>query len=198
MAFSNLKLSQVKEKYGLIEVEKDLFPNLQAIQPSAWLNETLNMSIKMPLLSEKAKSEFIISPILMEVWRNAEEQFSIYSGVTLDVEVDLKGECDFILSHSPKSIDIQTPIFTLIEGKDDNVRNGIGQCAVQMYAAQKFNEIHGKVIPVIYGCVTTGDDWQFLKLEKKILTFHDKRLYFIEVDRILGVFDIIVKGLFKK
>jgi hypothetical protein len=195
MAFSNVKLSQVKEKYGLVETEKDLFPNLQAIQPSAWLSETLNMSIKMPLLSEKAKSEFIISPILMEVWRNADEQFSIYSGITLDVDVDLKGECDFILSHSPKSIDIQAPIFTLIEGKDDNVRNGIGQCAIQMYAAQKFNEMRGKAIPVIYGCVTTGDDWQFLKLEKNTLTFHNKRLYFIEVDKILGVFDIIVKEI---
>ncbi len=195
MAFSNTKFNDVKEKYSLLENEQNIFLDLTPIQPSAWLKEALSMSSRLPLNSEKAKSEFIVAPILLEVWRLCDEKFSIFSGVTLDVDIELRGECDFILSKAPKSREIQTPIFTLIEAKDDNIRLGIGQCVLQMYAAQKFNELKNKPIKVIYGCVTTGDDWQFLKLEKNIVTFDNKRFYLSEVDKILGVFQCIVNQL---
>lgn len=195
MAFSNIKFSQVKEKYALLEYEANLFPNLQLLNPSVRLIEILDESSQLPLNSEKAKSEFIVAPILLEVWRNSGKKFSIFSGVTLDVDVELRGECDFILSQAPKSREIESPIFTLIQAKDDNIRLGIGQCVLQMYAAQKFNELKNKPIKVIYGCVTTGDDWQFLKLEKNIVTFDNKRFYLSEVDKILGVFQLIVNQL---
>jgi hypothetical protein len=195
MAFSNTKLNDVLEKYNLIEDKQDIFPNLQAVFPSEWLLDMIAMSNELPLNSEKAKSEFIVSPILLEVWKKNNKQFSIFSGVTLDVEADLRGECDFILSKTPKSKEIQAPIFTLIEAKDDNIRNGWGQCVMQMYAAQKFNEIKKRDIPVVYGCITTGEDWQFLKLEKNTVTFDNKRFYLNEIDRILGVFDVIVKDI---
>jgi hypothetical protein len=195
MAFSNTKLNDVLEKYSLIEDKQDIFPNLQAILPSEWLLDMIAMSNELPLNSEKAKSEFIVSPILLEVWKRNNKQFSIFSGVTLDVQADLRGECDFILSKAPKSKEIQAPIFTLIEAKDDNIRNGWGQCAMQMYAAQKFNEIKKRNIPIVYGCITTGEDWQFLKLEKNTVTFDNKRFYLNEIDRILGVFNVIVKDI---
>jgi hypothetical protein len=195
MAFSNTKLNDVLEKYNLIEDKQDIFPNLQAVLPSEWLIDMIAMANELPLNSEKAKSEFIVSPILLEVWKKNNKQFSIFSGVTLDVQADLKGECDFILSKAPKSKEIQAPIFTLIEAKDDNIRNGWGQCVMQMYAAQKFNEMKKRDIPVIYGCITTGDDWQFLKLEGNIVTFDDKRFYLSEVGKILSIFNIIVKDI---
>jgi hypothetical protein len=195
MAFSNTKLNDVLEKYSLIEDKQDVFPNLQAVAPSEWLLDMIAMSNELPLNSEKAKSEFIVSPILLEVWKKNNKQFSIFSGVTLDVQADLRGECDFILSKGPKSKEIQAPIFTLIEAKDDNIRNGWGQCIMQMYAAQKFNEIKKRDIPIVYGCITTGEDWQFLKLEKNTVTFDNKRFYLNEIDRILGVFNVIVKDI---
>ncbi len=195
MAFSNVKLNDVLEKYSLIEDKQNIFPNLQEAAPSEWLLDMIEMANELPLNSEKAKSEFIVSPILLEVWKKNNKQFAIFSGVTLDVNADLKGECDFILSKTPKSKEIQAPIFTLIEAKDDNIRNGWGQCVMQMYAAQKFNEIKKRDIPVIYGCITTGEDWQFLKLEKNTVTFDKKRFYLSEIGRILAAFDVIVKEI---
>ncbi len=192
MAFSNVKLNDVLEKYSLIEDKQNIFPNLQEVASSEWLLDMIAMANELPLNSEKAKSEFIVSPILLEVWKRNNKRFAIFSGVTLDVNADLKGECDFILSKTPKSKEIQAPIFTLIEAKDDNIRNGWGQCVMQMYASQKFNEMKQRNIPIIYGCITTGDDWQFLKLEKNIVTFDNKRFYLSEVDKILGVFQCIV------
>jgi hypothetical protein len=39
-----------------------------------------------------------------------------------------------------------------------------------MIAAQKFNLANGQEIHTIYGSVTTGTQWQFLKLTGKDLT----------------------------
>ncbi|MEG5058636.1 hypothetical protein QUB60_16460 [Microcoleus sp. A2-C5] len=44
------------------------------------------------------------------------------------------------------------------------------QCAAEMVAAQKFNEINNIPIATIYGSVTSGTVWRFLKLEAKTLT----------------------------
>jgi hypothetical protein len=197
MAYSHFKLSQVKEKYGLLEKKEDLFPNLVALEPTSWLRETLEMAVQMPLNSEKAKSEFIISPILLEAWKLCDKSFTIFSGATLDVENGLTGECDFILSGSAQSQEIEAPIFTLIEAKDDNLRSGYGQCLAQMYAAQLFNEKKGHPTPTIYGCVTTGEDWQFLKLFDKTVHFDDGRFYLSNVDKILGVLKTIVQYYIK-
>jgi hypothetical protein len=56
-----------------------------------------------------------------------------------------------------------------------------------MVAAQIFNQRNGEAIASIYGAVTTGTDWKFLKLIDKTVWI-DKRDYFInEVSQILGI-----------
>jgi hypothetical protein len=56
-----------------------------------------------------------------------------------------------------------------------------------MVAAQIFNQRNGEAIKSIYGAVTTGTDWKFLKLIDKTIWI-DKRDYFInEVSHILGI-----------
>jgi len=56
-----------------------------------------------------------------------------------------------------------------------------------MVAAQLFNQRNGELIESIYGAVTTGTDWKFLKLIDQTILI-DKRDYFInEVSKILGI-----------
>jgi hypothetical protein len=56
-----------------------------------------------------------------------------------------------------------------------------------MVPAQIFNQRNGEAIASIYGAVTTGTDWKFLKLTDKTIWI-DKRDYFInEVSHILGI-----------
>ncbi len=45
-----------------------------------------------------------------------------------------------------------------------------------MIAAQLFNQRNGEAIASIYGAVTTGTDWKFLKLTDKTIWI-DKRDY---------------------
>lgn len=197
MAYSDFTVEQIIDKFSLAFVEQDLFASQEStIQISSWLLETLAKGKKFALTtsSEKAKSEFIIAPILLEVEAHFSTQLAIYSGKNLDSDRDegLVGECDFILGKGTTSTFISTPIMAIVEAKRDNLENGLGQCAAQMYGAIRYNQKHGETLDKVYGCVTTGNLWQFLKLENKLLTLDSNVFYLNELDRILSCFNTIV------
>ncbi|MEQ8999311.1 MAG: hypothetical protein RID53_22645 [Coleofasciculus sp. B1-GNL1-01] len=196
MAYSDFSLNQVKKVFGLTEQSVQLFSDVPILEPSNWLQETLSYSLKLALSSssEKARSEFIIAPILIELERRNPKKLSIYSGEKLDVDEEqgLKGECDFILSKSPVSLTMQAPIISLVEAKKGDIKGGLGQCIAQMLGAQRFNELENNSISGIYGCVTTGEDWQFLKLEGDVVFVDDHRYYINEREKLLGIFQFIV------
>jgi len=201
MAYSDFSLNQVKKVFDLTEKPIHLFNDLGEIEASHWLKETLEISLKLALSSssEKARSEFIIAPILLEIEKRNQENFSIFSGERLDVDEEkgLKGECDFILSKGPISSTIQAPIFSLVEAKKNDIKEGLGQCLAQMLGAKQFNQNEGNDIEIIYGCVTTGEDWQFLKLEENVIFMDIRRYYISELSNIIWIFQSIVDS-FKK
>ena len=197
MAYSDFTVEQVIDKFSLDFIERELFPTLESqIHLSSWLIETLAKGKKFALTtsSEKAKSEFIIAPILLEVEAFFPAKLAIYSGKNLDSDRNegLVGECDFIIGKGLTSAFISTPIIAIVEAKRDNLENGLGQCAAQMYGAIYYNQKHGETINKVYGCVTTGNLWQFLKLENKLLTLDSTVFYLNELDRILSCFSAIV------
>ncbi len=196
MGYSNYKsLRQTLKKLALEEIDVNLFPNINLVQPSAWLVEALSMAKRMPLTNEKSKSERIISPILSEIALQYESQITLFSGEDLpvDTERDLSGECDFFFAKHAKKNVMQAPIITLVEAKDENFEYGQAQCIAQMYAAQRFNEQEGKDIPYIYGCAVTGDVWKFLRLEKAQIFIDNENYYLDNLPKILGVFHQIIQ-----
>lgn len=79
-----------------------------------------------------------------------------------------------------------------MEAKNDNLDNGIPKCIAEMYAARLLNEKQHKNIEIVYGCVTTGYQWLFLKLEAKIV-FQDTTIYpLIELPKVLGILQYII------
>jgi hypothetical protein len=196
MAYSDFSVSKVKKVFGLTEKPVTLFDKLTNIQASNWLKETLETSLKLALSSssEKARSEFIVAPILLEIEKRNKDEFSIFSGERLNVDEDkgLKGECDFILSKGPISSTIQAPVFSLVEAKRNDIKEGLGQCIAQMVGAKIFNQNEENQIHIIYGCVTTGEDWQFMKIEENIIFMDTNRYYISELHKIISVFQSIV------
>ena len=128
-------------------------------------------------------------PILIDLMKKNEKFFTIYSGdyLNADKEKGLAGECDFILSKNVGSFEINTPIFTIVEAKKNDVEIGIPQCAAQMLGAKYYNKDAGQNIEKIYGCVTTADDWIFLRLEGNKLTIDNRKYYLGEVGVVLGL-----------
>jgi hypothetical protein len=84
----------------------------------------------------------------------------------------------------------------MVECENDNLMSGMGQCVAQMVGAQIVNEKEGKAQPFIYGCVTTGNDWKFLKLEGHTIFTDTETYYLKDVPLILGVFQSLIEDFF--
>lgn len=175
MSYSEFTLRKAKRDFDLTTVEAGRFlPQTEPIDPSLYLTESLIEGLPLATAtgSEKARSELIISPILVEVRKILQRQVSLFSGedFTVEPELGLSGVCDFLISRSPEQILIEAPAVVIVEAKKADLKVGLGQCAAEMVAAQKFNEINNIPIATIYGSVSSGTVWRFLKLESKTLT----------------------------
>jgi hypothetical protein len=171
MGYSNFKkISQVTKKFGLRARLTPLFEVIEPQEASSWLTKSLEIAYKAPATTEKAKSERLVSPILMEVVQWFEKNVTLFSGEEININSsdDLAGPCDFFFGLYPLSPYIDTPIISIAEAKDEDLEWGLAQCAAQLYAAHLLNLQEGKDIPVLYGCATDGVEWQFLKLEDNV------------------------------
>lgn len=99
----------------------------------------------------------------------------------------LEGRCDFILSASSEQDYITSPVLTIVEAKNESLPNGLGQCAATMIAARLFNQHAGQPAEPIYGAVTTGTDWKFLKLHEQALFIDISDYYLKAIDNLLGI-----------
>jgi hypothetical protein len=183
---------KVKQAFGLTTVEGPRFlPQISPIDPSATLTDFLANSLPVAVAtgSEKARSEMIITPVLLEVRKILQQNISLFSGedFTVDYESGLNGICDYLISRSPEMLEIEAPAVAVVEAKKADLKTGIGQCVAEMVAMQKFNEAKGKPISVIYGSVSNGTQWRFLKLEEKIVSIDLNDYALPPVDEILGM-----------
>lgn len=194
MAYADFTLESVRTQFQLTFHRDTLFANVQPIAVPQWLADMLARGLSLPLVSEKARSELIVTPILLAVRELSNHQISILSGQRLDVDAvaGLVGECDFILSRSEPLPLVQSPILSLIEAKRGEIELGLGQCTAQMIGALRFNQREQNPIQTVYGCVTNGEIWQFLSLTDTTLTIDRDRFFLTNPEQILGVFHQIV------
>ena len=199
MAYSDFTLSRVKQDFKITVKEVPLtFAACEKVEPSQLLKDLLAEYIPLAIAisTEKARSELLISQILTEVRRQLHYQISLFSGTefNVDVEKGLSGYCDYLLSCSIEQLEINAPVVVIVEAKNENIKGGFGQCIAEAIAAQLFNQRNQHELPIIYGAVTTGMNWRFLKLEDKILTINTDEYYIKEVDRILGILIYSIKS----
>jgi len=194
MSYSEFTLEAVERQFGVVPEEADLFPGLAPVRIPDWLPAWLARGTTVALLSEKARSEFIVVPILLAARELSGDRFAIFSGARLDVEPErgLVGECDFILAATPPVPMLRAPLVTIVEAKKNDIEAGLGQCAAQMLGAKIFNDKAGKKNGRIFGCVTTGEAWQFLRLEPAAVSVDRARYYIDNLGAILAVLQAII------
>jgi len=143
MAYSDFTLSKLQRKFG-IEYHRDnlFYLPFNKITPSERLQMDIDEGLLLPIFSEKAKSELLITPIFREIRRINNNKFTFFSGFSFDVDSqkELNGICDFLLTRKPDAVEINDPIFCLVEAKNRTIEEGFGQCAAEMYAAFLFNK----------------------------------------------------------
>ena len=194
MAYRDFTLEAIRRQLSVTNHRADLFADITPIEPTEDLQKDLAVASLIPARTEKAKSEVIVMPILIELLKRNDFFFTIYSGETLSADPSrgLTGECDFILAQNTGSFDIDAPMMIVVEAKKHDMDLGIPQCAAQMIGVQAFNQERDESIGTIYGCVTTADMWVFMKLEENRLLVDNKRYYFNDLNQLLGVFQRII------
>jgi hypothetical protein len=170
MAYSDFTIADLKQRFRLtIDEADDLFAHVAEADLPASLSDTLTryLPLALNLSTEKARSELVIAPVLVEFKLLHRDRISLFSGVefTVDEASGLKGRCDYILARSPEQLALSAPVCVLVEAKNENIVAGIPQCLAEMVAARQFNEKAAATLGAMYGVVTTGVLWRFLKLE---------------------------------
>jgi len=194
MAYSDFTMDDLKTKFGIVHERNKLQFKIHPIQPSDFLLKDLEWSESLLVVSEKAKSEWIVVPILKELMSINDKFFTVHSGENLsaDVEKGLKGECDFILAKNLRTVNINYPIIQIVEAKKNDIEMGIAQCAAQVVGAKIFNEKKGTPIKKLYGCVTNGDTWLFMRLEDDEIIIDTKKYQLANLPELLGTFQNII------
>ena len=192
MVYSRFTLSELKQDFGItLDESQSLFDHLSPRPASELLKLTLQDSLTLAtrVNTEKARSELLIAPILMEIRRQFNNQISFFSGSEFNVDpsIGLDGYCDYLLSRSMEQLEITSPVVVLIEAKKENLIGGIPQCIAEMIAAQILNARSSNTIPVIYGAVTSGTNWQFLTLEGTQVRLDTTEYFINNVEKILGI-----------
>jgi hypothetical protein len=195
MAYTDFTLESVCRRFTLNLGTAALFPGLVPLPLPQWLEEHLRRGGAMAWNSEKSRSEFIVAPVLLAVRENVDAAISIFSGQRLDADPaeGLVGECDFILAGTPPLPILQTPLVCIVEAKKNDIESGLGQCAAQMVGAQMVNRRDMSERDTIFGCVTTGEVWQFLHLAGNDLRLDDRRYYLDNLGFVLAAFDTAIR-----
>ena len=144
MAYSDFTFKEVSRRFGLSNVERDWYGNVPELPPSPTLQSLMSRyySLARANSTEKARSEFLIAPVLAEIRFHLDDQVSLFSGIDFPAapEQGLNGICDFLMSRSPEQQFLTAPIIAVVEAKNENLKTGIGQCIAEMVGATVFNE----------------------------------------------------------
>jgi hypothetical protein len=197
MAFADFSLETAVERLGLLlQPRADLLAGVAALEIPPVLRAVLERWAPQALEvnTEKARSESIIAPILMEAVFLAGGVAGVYSGVSLDVDRErgLFGRCDFLVGRRAGPFLLGSPLLAVVEAKNEDIPGNLGQCIAEMVAARLLNERKGHPVAVIHGSVTTGSEWLFLRLDGDRVTFDLRERFLDDVGKILGYLVSIV------
>jgi hypothetical protein len=192
MAYNDFTLEALKEQFGLRTDERgDYFARVPPVAVSDRLREHLNKyaPLATAIGTEKARSELIITPVLLEVIEQFGQPISFFSGVEFspDPERGLRGTCDYLISLSPEQLTIEAPVLAIVEAKNENLRQGINQCIAELVAAQSFNQAKQNPIDTVCGSVTTGTAWLFLRLREAVISVDRSEYYISQPEKLVAI-----------
>jgi hypothetical protein len=197
MAFPDFSSPQVEQALGLTLTDADLFSQVPAIpvRPDFFTQVIEGANLASAINTEKARSEFVIAPVLFELRRLHAGRLGLFSGIELDADASrgLNGVRDFVITKSPRQHVVSAPLITIIEAKNDNLRSGLGQCIAAACAAQLLNQAAAAPVAAVYGAVTTGSAWKFLRLQGVEVALDLIEYHVDSLGKILGILSHVVE-----
>ncbi len=195
-SYSNFTIADIKE-LGISTINQRLFSEIPLVTPSDFLIQLLKNYEGVPLQSEKAKSEILITPIINEIRLRNPKKITYFSGYQFNVDEKrgLKGFCDFLISAQYNAVFIESPLLAVVEAKhNQDLLDAAPQCIAEMYAAQLFNNQENHPDRTIFGAITNGYEWIFLKLDAMQVCLDTKRYMLEDLPQLLGAWQMIVNS----
>jgi hypothetical protein len=152
------------------------------------LREELDFTEKFAAfnISEPAVCEWLIHPILKEVWKSYLDELMLWSHVPLYYDADLSGIPDYMVARrSPLGRWVlEPPYLVVVEAKRDDPERGWSQCLAALLAAQKLNNLPELIL---YGITSNGRSWEFGKLDGAAFTRDPRPFTWTDVETLCGV-----------
>ncbi len=166
------------------------FSQIPPVPAEDWFKEELMFSLTNRGEDDKEAfvCEFLIVPFLKHVWKR-HPKINLFSHVQIKVD-DLTLIPDYLVSkRTPTGFKrLYKPLLLTVEAKNEQFDEGWFKALLQAIVCQKINATEKIPILVI---VTTGDFWQFGKLDNSHVIRHPLPLSIEDPDALLGVLDVL-------
>src|SRR5437870_1803212 len=117
MAFQQFLFPQVIQDLGLNLTDADLFGPIPPaeVRPDFVATVLDGANLASAINTEKARSEFVIAPVLFELRRLHPVGFGLFSGVELVVDANrgLNAICEYLITKSPRQHVMSMPILSV-------------------------------------------------------------------------------------
>ena len=196
MAFSDFKaIPDVQEKFRITYAIDNLLGTEKIVNPSEQFLNELEFSMQHinVFVSEGARCETLIYPILREVYKGYADGYALWVKKPLVYDQTLSGIPDYFISTRSElgMLTVGTPLIILVEAKKNDFEEGWGQCLAELVAAQKIND--DPDTPV-YGIVSDGERWQFGKLVGDAFTQNRTSFSIDNLPALFGAMDAVFKA----
>lgn len=156
------RTEDILEYFGYKKINEKLHLEQSSLEMPMF--DYLNLQIEDHLIhisleNEITRREFLIAPILSFVRHLTEAKLN--SEYWFEVNHQLKGSLDYYLRHEHDLL--------VVEAKNADLTRAFAQLAVELVAVDQAEETNKEII---YGAVSTGQEWQFAKLDRTTKTFH--------------------------
>jgi len=189
--FSDFKVKTDLERIGYKLKEKNLsLPEHEQIKDEAYTN--IQTFVKLFYSNEEAVKALILTPVIVYVIKQLNGKYSLLYEEYIEVDDDLKGRCDLIVSRVEDDDTNDTlgdkPLL-VIEAKKKTVEEALSQCAAELIALHKLGK------EVQYGVISTGDDWIFIEIfpDQQLVYQHNHKFYLSDLKRVANILCSILK-----
>ncbi len=180
MAYTDFKtLAQVEKELKVnIKQASKLYVDIKPIELSSWFIETMDLSydLAININTEAARQSLIVDNVLIELKKKLPISLFIKKYFNVDASKGLTGNPDGLVCNHLDELEIKAPVIVLVEAKNNDINLGFPQCIAEMIAAALFNNKANIVRNTIYGVVTDGISWRFIKLNDNTVTI-DRHTY---------------------
>jgi len=169
------RIEQVSDQFG-IKVKRASFIEAMDIKIDEFFLSRMGRALlkDVNFVNEDAIQQHIIAPIL-DIISDNYDALEVWSAYTVDEKMDLDGKPDYLIAPYADNGGISTPPICVTEAKEKDWKKAWAQALAERYAAST------QGATICYGVVTTGEFWQFGKLEQgKIFTRDPIKLSAIE------------------